>query len=191
MINSKGFTKIELLIVVSILTVLFLVYVDMTRNPKGPIGRTIPKTSPREENRIFHPSGLSFVAPPNWDSNLTRATLQEVPWLSVAPREGLSTRYQRANFSCKQINKPEQEELTKSQQVQFQDFSAYERMYVWREDSFDAPAGSTYVLLIDRNGQWWRISYGIGKETTTLPPIIREYINTIRFPLKADEESES
>ncbi|WP_339727906.1 hypothetical protein [uncultured Gimesia sp.] len=187
----KGFTKIELLIVLCILTVLFIVYVDMTRNFKGPIGRTIPKTSPREENRIFHPSGLSFVAPPNWDSNLNMEYHQEVSRLSVVPREGISRRYQRANFRCKLIDPPQTEQISDSVRVEFQGFPAYERMYVLRTDTFDAPAFSVYDLFINRDGEWWRVSYEIADEMTELPLIMREYIKTIRFPPKADQESDS
>lgn len=180
--RRSGLPKWEYLVIVSITGMITLFFFKNTWNPKGPSGKMIPVTSPREENRIFHPLGLSFIAPPNWDSNLIMRYHQDVPRLSVAPRNRLKIRYQRANFNCMQINQPEQEELSKSQQVQFQGFPAFERMYVWRKDSFDAPPCSIYCLLVNRKGQWWRITYEIGKETTTLPSIMREYFDTIRFP---------
>lgn len=180
--RRSGLPKWEYLVIVSLTGMITLFFFKNTWNPKGPSGKMIPVTSPREENRIFHPLGLSFIAPPNWDSNLIMRYHQDVPRLSVAPRNRLKIRYQRANFNCMQINQPEQEELSKSQQVQFQGFPAFERMYVWRKDSFDAPPCSIYCLLVNRKGQWWRITYEIGKETTTLPSIMREYFDTIRFP---------
>lgn len=150
----------------------------------------IPVTSPREENRIFHPLGLSFIAPPNWDSNLIMRYHQDVPRLSVAPRNRLMIRYQRANFNCMQINQPEQEELSKSQQVQFQGFPAFERMVIVRKDSFDDPARSNYELYINRHGEWWNVHFLISEEMTELPAMMRKYINMIRFPPKAVEEAE-
>lgn len=188
--RRSGFTKWEFLVVVCVIGVLTTFFIKDFWNSKGPAGKTIPVTSPREENRFFHPLGLSFIAPPNWDSNLIMEYHQEVPWLSVAPRDRLFTRFQRASFGCKLIDPPQTEQLSEYVRVKFQGFPAYERMYVWRQDSFDAPASSVYYLLVDRNGQWWQIYYEIADETITLPPIMREYFDTIRFPPKAVEVKE-
>lgn len=188
--KRSGFTKWEFLVVVCVVGILTMLFLEKTRHSKGPVGRKVPLTSPNEENRISHPSGLSFVAPPNWDSNLIMEFNQEVPRLSVAPRVGLALRYQRANFGCRLIGPPQEKQFSDWSKVQFQGFPAYERMVIIRKDSFDAPACSVYDLRVNREGQWWRISYEIADETTTLPPVMREYFDAIRFPPKVDEEAE-
>ena len=54
-------------------------------------------------------------------------------------------------------------------------------MLVEREWTFDDPATSRYTLLLDRNGQWYKIEYLINEERTVLPETVRQYIETLQW----------
>lgn len=60
-------------------------------------------------------------------------------------------------------------------------------MVITGKSSFDDPARSDYDLFINRDDEWWLVRFEVAKEMTELPEIMREYINTIRFPPKVNE----
>jgi hypothetical protein len=65
--------------------------------------------------------------------------------------------------------------------LQFQSYPAYERMHVYPDNN--SPTNSLYELYVDRNGEWWMISFLITDERMAeLPPEIRQYIDTVQFP---------
>jgi hypothetical protein len=54
-------------------------------------------------------------------------------------------------------------------------------MVVERRGTFDDPPWSKYELLVNRNGRFYAIQYGLNQERTKLPAIMREYLETLAF----------
>lgn len=184
-----GFTKWELLVVVLINVVLIALLVpavQQARGPAGPHGKKIPDSAPQEENRINHPSGLSIIAPPNWKNRWEMVT--EAPEICINPHGSMRRRDHSQILIWRNQSLPEKDELPSFKHIEFQGFSAYEKMEIKREDSFDDPAHSVYELYIDRDGVVWNIVFSVSEEITHLPAIMRKYIDTIRFPPKVDAE---
>ena len=194
MTKLNGFTKVELLVVVLISVALIaLLYpaVQQARNSMGPgpHGELIPVTAPREENRINHPSGLSIIAPPNWKNRWEM--LADNPEINISARRS-TRRHDHSEITILgNQSAPDKEELLDYTKLEIQGFPAYEKMVIEQKYSFDDGAWSIYELYIDRDDVWWHVSFSVAKEMTELPPMMREYINTIRFPPKADEENEN
>lgn len=149
----------------------------------------IPVTAPREENRFTYPARPSIILPPNWEIKHGKEWAK-FHSLLIWPRCGLRRRPSYLSIWI-DSSPHENEDLSEFKQVNIQGFPAYERLIVTSKGSFDDPAQSIYDLYIDRDGEWWHVSFMVSDEIIKLPPIMREYINTIRFPPKANEESES
>ena len=178
-----GLTKTELAIVVAIIGAMLLVLypaIQSSRNPKGPHGETYPSSPPDEANRIVHPTGLSIVAPENWDqvSDMGR----DIPFLRVAARGAPGRRLKSIIMVSQCGTDPDEAVLAACTKITFQGTEAYEACTVTREDSFDDPARSNYVLYFERNGTWWQINFLVADRMTQLPDSIRQYIETIRLP---------
>ncbi len=175
-------TRTELAIALVIIAGLFaLLYpaVQATRNPKGPYGEIYPTDPPVEANRITQPSGLSIIAPANWDS--TSYSDSSEPMLSIVAR-GASNRRLQSTISIRRIEPPETQLLATFTRATFQQHVAYERVQVEREDLFDDPARSSYDLCLNRDGEWWHINLLVADNLETAPTQIMAYINTITFP---------
>ncbi|QDU42731.1 hypothetical protein Mal52_11980 [Symmachiella dynata] len=175
-------SRFEILVIVVICGGLFaLLYpaVQMQRNPKGPHGSMIPQEPPDERNRVFHSSGVSIVAPLNWDK--IRDYSFGFPFLSVAAR-GVPGARLRSFIEIQLTDAPGEDIQNRYRPLRFQGWPAYERMQIDREDSFDDPASSSYELYVNRNDEWWLVRFIIADEMTELPPEIRRYLDTIRFP---------
>ena len=85
--RRAAFSVKELVVVLIILgglVALLVPAVQQVRNPKGPHGEMIPSGSPIEANRITHATGLSIVAPANW--NQTRDLGPDTQFLQIAAR---------------------------------------------------------------------------------------------------------
>ena len=149
--------------------------VQKTRNPKGPHGQRIPTELPVEANRIRHATGVSIVAPKNWD------LVHELdsPFFAIAPR-GMPGRRLLSILSIELY--PHQPQLTEFSKIQFQGQPAFEKATIVRHDTLDDPAWSRYELYLKRDGQWWQITFGTADELKELPPIMRSYLETIQFP---------
>lgn len=162
------------------LVALLVPAVRNARNAKGPPGDMIPTGSPRESNRITLATGLSIVAPVNWDQ--TRDMGPDSPFLQIAARGAPGRRLGSiiTISLCDPI--PDKQTLESCQQVQFQGAAAYEKAKVEREDTFDDPAQSSYDLYIARKGMWWRVHFSVATKMTELPNSVRQYIETIKFP---------
>lgn len=189
--RRSGFTKWELLVVILINVILIvLVYsaVEQVRDPNGPHGKMIPVSPPNEKNRFTYPARPSIILPPNWEIRHDKDDA-EFHSLLIWPRCGMRRRPSFLPIGI-ETPPPEKEDLSKYKQVKFKGFPAYERMVITREDSFDDPARSDYVLYINRDGEWWHVSFLVSDEMTELPAMMRQYINTIRFPPKAIEPLE-
>jgi hypothetical protein len=51
-------------------------------------------------------------------------------------------------------------------------------MRVVRVDTFDDPPWSEYELVLGHDEDWYAVTYGIAEERTTLPDMVRRYIDT-------------
>ncbi|QGQ21256.1 hypothetical protein F1728_00420 [Gimesia benthica] len=180
----------EVLVVLLIMTGLVLVLLPAVHNKyaaDGPLGEMVPITAPKEENRITHPSGFSIIAPPNW---LEKDMGSEYVWIRLAPRQ-YGARRVLSTLTISREGPLDPTGVPKGfKKVTFQGFRAYERMVVMREYLFDDPAISDYDLYVDRDGEGWHVNYSLSTTMTELPEIMREYINTIRFPPNAKKEPE-
>lgn len=184
--RRDGFTRVELVVVLLImggmggLVALLYPAVMIARNPKGPHGERIPRAAPLESNRITHPTRLSIIAPENWDQVRDRGP--DVPFLSIAAR-GTPGRRLTSVITVELIDSPPDDmKLCSFSKIVFHDHPAYEQMQVLREDTFDDPARSRYDLYLNRQGHWWNVRFLVAEEMTVLPPQIRQYIETVRFP---------
>lgn len=174
---------VECLVVIAIiatLAALVLPAVRDARNPKGPLGEDIPSSPPVEVNRITHESGLSIVAPVNWDPVFQLE--QGIPEIQITAR-GAPGRRMTSWISVQRIETPSVEELSRLKARKFHGFMAYEKsMHVVRTWSFEHPAQSSYWLIVDCQSEWWRIGFSIADSLTELPLEINQYLDTVRFP---------
>lgn len=174
---------IEIVVVLAIIGGLFALFYPMiqsARNPKEPNGQIIPSDPPKESNRITHASGLSIVAPVNWDQ--VRENGSNVPFLCIAARGRPGTRLNSIITISIANPSPDESKLKTFNKVEFQQRPAHEKIQVLREWTFDDPAQSSYDLYLNRDGKWWHINFFVAQKLTELPPDIRRYINTVAFP---------
>jgi hypothetical protein len=179
---QKRWSITELLVVVAILgglSALLYSALQQVRNPKGPHGELVPTAAPEEANRIVHATGLSIVAPKNWDQ--IRDEGPDVPFLCVAAR-GIPGGRLTSFITIHSTERPGETLLSGATRVSFQGFPAYERMAIDRASTFDDPARSTYSLYVDAAGDWWAITWVVADAVRELPPEIKKYIDTVRLP---------
>ena len=172
-------SSVKLLVLFAIVAGLFLVLypvVQRTRNPKGPPGAIIPAVPPDEANRVAHQSGLSIVAPTNWDQ--IREQGNDHPAITIAARGIPGTRL-KSVLSVKQCNPPAPQMLGRFIKVKWGSDVAWEAMTVDRP--FD-DSRSTYELYISNDRGWWHIEFIVATNLTELPQEVRQYIETIKFP---------
>lgn len=185
MVTSKSYKlppAIEWLVVAVIIGGLFAVVypaVQNLRDLKGPHGETIPSQPPSEVNRLAHPTGISIVAPINWDQ--IRDQGPDVPFLCIAARGG-SGRRLKSWITIQVCSEPDAPQIAKFRKVTFQGHPAYEAMTINREDTFDDRGLSTWQLYWRRQDKWWNVTFCIADEMTVLPDQIRAYVNTIKVP---------
>jgi len=154
--------------------------IQSIRNSRGPDGDVYPTAAPNEANRVTHPTGLSIVAPVNWDQ--THDMGPATQYLQIAAR-GTPGRRLRAVIAVWRCDpEPNQQTISHCKQLQFQGVPAYEICQVRREDTFDDPASSSYDLYVERKGVWWQVNFLVADKMALLPNSIRQYINTIQFP---------
>lgn len=178
---------VEFSVVVLVLVVLIaLLYpaVQYDRNPKGPHGRMLPLEPPDEANRVAHVSGISIVAPKNWDQVRERGP--GWPSLTIAARGRPRARL-KSIISIEETDLPDAAVLERATPLTFQGLPAYEHMEIVRKDTFDVPARSHYELYIKAPDRWWHVDFGVAATISSLPPSIRQYIDTIRLPPTARE----
>ena len=154
--------------------------IQSSRNPKGPPGKVYPSSPPNEANRIVHPTGLSIVAPENWDQVTEMGP--DIPFLRIAAR-GAPGRRLRSIIMVSQCSPdPDEAMLAARNKTAFQGATAFEACTVTREDSFDDPASSSYDLYFEQNGIWWQVSFLVADRMTELPDSIRQYVDTLQLP---------
>jgi hypothetical protein len=142
-------------------------------NAERGLGRAIPEEPPEEYRRVYHPAGFSIVAPRNWEA-CVRSDLGLYPMSTRAGRSKAWIKVQHVGWSPPP-------DLKAMRVVKFLGQEAYETMSVVREDSFDDPAWSEYRMYFQHEGRWYEIEYGVAEERTELPPIVRSYLNTLRW----------
>lgn len=179
-------TGIEMLVVGVILGVLLVLVVPAVlavRNPKGPSGEMIPSAPPDEARRVVHPTGLSIVAPVNWDQIRDRGPL--TPFLCVACRGAPGVRL-KSYISVEQCEHAPDNDFFQRMgfaKVQFQQQPAYELAEIRKKAvMFDDPGMSVYLLYAERNKRWWMITLLTADERTVVPKQLQQYIDTIQFP---------
>jgi hypothetical protein len=171
-------------LIVAGLVAVFDTAVQNVPKPKGPYGRMIPNKPPDEGNRITHESGLSIIAPENWDADPAPGALE--PSICIHARvPGMRTR------SMIEVKKVEPFDadcfqnmnlLRNMRKFEFQGNEAYEKTETLRKGSFDDPAWSEHTIYVNHDGQWWLIATHIAEEIEELPEEFRPYLETIRFP---------
>lgn len=176
----RAITKIEVAVVLAICGGLFaLLYpaVQNARDPQGPHGEVYPTVPPAEDRRITHATGLSLIAPVNWDQ--IRDEGPTVPALTVACRGRPGARL-RSWITVRDSEPPSESVLAGFMKTRFGDSPAFESMKIVPTNSDGGL--STYQLYVDYHGHCWHITFHVAEETTTLSPAIKQYIDTIRFP---------
>lgn len=177
--SRKQFTPGELaaiVLIIGVLIALLLPAVAQQRHPNGPWGRMIPNEPPDEANRIAHSSGLSIIAPENWD----RAEFGpgEI-FVGIHARGKGRIRSQITIYKAEPSNT---QFLNGAREFEFQGYPACEKTVVERESSFDDPAYSSHSIYVNQNENWWSIELLIQKRLDGLPEEFRPYLKTIRFP---------
>ena len=146
----------------------------------GPAGEMIPADPPDEVNRVVHRSGVSIVAPENWD---VIHDWPENPTFTIAARVFPRGRRLTSSIWIKKLDTGKEPDLKGFNEFHFQSRPAYERMVADEQTRGASDRRySTYDLYIDRDGEWWSIRFDIAEVMTELPAEIREYIETVRFP---------
>ena len=176
-------SKMELGVVMMVIGVLVAVLypaVQRARNPNGPHGEVYPTASPDEANRISHPSGVSIIAPLNWEQMPGLGA--ETPYVEIAAR-GTPRRRLRSIITVSKCGaEPSQSLLDACEQTQFQQLKAFETCQVLRDSTFDDPASSRFDLYVKQSDVWWQISVLVADRMPVLPGALRQYVETVRFP---------
>lgn len=179
-------------VVVGIIAMLAFLLLPVVRQARmnGPSGKMIPTEPPVEASRAGNSAGWSIVLPKDWvcyadEERLTIATntykRRGSAFIRVSPvADGSSpelpdvaTRREELGFTP----------------TTFQGSPAYEKMSVERKSGFDDPAWSLYILECQVGTRRLIVKYGVALECETLPPMVRSYIETIRWdpPVPADD----
>lgn len=173
-------TWVEVVIIGLICGLLSCCLWPIVRDSRGPSGDPIPKQQPNESNRIRHPAGFSIVVPPNWVSRVNGS-------IFMAPvSSGRYARRSKALINVANLGHDRPSGLESLRQTTSFGQEAYEGMKVVRSWTIDDGAWSEYELFLRHGADWYLVTYGIAEERTTLPDMIREYINTLSW-----EESRS
>ena len=166
---------VELAIVALIIGVLNGCLWPIVRDARGPAGLPIPDRLPEESRRVRHPLGFSMVVPPDWNCHIGGSLL-------MAPATpGRYARRSKALIVVARIGPDRPAGLGPRARTRFQGGEAYEGMRVVRPWSFDDGAWSEYTLDFRRGGHWYEVRYGIAEERQSLPPIVRRYLDTLRW----------
>jgi hypothetical protein len=173
----------EFAVVAASISLMFLCLWPAVRDiekPDGPLGEMIPRDPPDQARRVQIAPDFSMVLPRNWVVNQTG--LPDGMRAFIHPRA-----WHRRPATLLIVDNEAPPDLKAMKATKFQGAPAFERMHVVRHDTFDDPPWSEYELRFDRGGRWWSVTYGFKRETTELPPVIRQYIETLRW----DEAAES
>ena len=143
---------------------------------KGPAGRMIPTDEPNEANRVENAAGFSIVVPNRW-KQMVNVSSPDLSILTLHPFSPIVAR-SRAELAITRQREPVP--ISNMAAVQFQGLPAHESMEVTREWGIDDPPSSEYRLVFQRGDYWYRLSYSIAQQRTTLPAEIRRYLDTFR-----------
>ena len=176
-------------VIVTLLVVLLVPAVQQARNPNGPHGRMIPSAPPVESRRARNGAGVSIVLPENWELKPDGIAGAERT-LFIYPR-GTPGRRLTALLQIQPLRDISFVDLSGFNATTFHGAQAYERMVVERQDTFDDPAWSRYTMYFLHREQWWVVEYGIALECDTLPDMIRQYIDTIRWEDESATKSDT
>lgn len=188
-IKQPGFkwkrTVGEMVVIVLIITglvAILLPAVERARNPKGPHGRMIPDAPPNELNRISDESGLSIVAPENWDR---RRLPYDGRSIAVHARGAPAARIQ-STIEVMPSVPPDDQFLKEARKLEFQGYPAYEKTG-YEMTTFEY---TTHLIYVKRGESWWQITVGIKRNLAALPEEFRPYLETIRFPENEEPSSD-
>ena len=162
----------------------FLIWPAVNVDCTGSTGSAIPAGPPDEARRLRHPAGFSVIVPPDWQSREIPLRKDD-PSLRLFPQvpKGPSCPVRRAEAGLviANLGAGRPPALDGFQRIAFQGRAAYERMDVTRTSTFDDQARSEYTMYIERDADWFLVTYFIAEARTELPSSVRDYIETIRW----------
>jgi hypothetical protein len=174
---------VELVIVGLICGLLSCCLWPIVRDSRGPAGDPIPRQPPDEANRVRLPGGFSIIVPPNWASH----TYQTFMMAPLSP--GRYARRSKALVLISYLGRKRPPGLEGLRRTTFLAQEAYERMRVVRSWTFDDGAWSEYTLYFRHDEDWYEVKYGIAEERTSLPGMVRQYINTLHWDARPSSEA--
>lgn len=162
----------------------WLIWPALNNDCSGTTGDAIPTEPPDEARRLQHPAGFSVVVPPDWEPAgmpLRKSDPMVRLFPAVPKGKNCPVRRAKAGLVISNLGTSRPADLGSFRRITFQGQRAYERMEVRRESTFDDPAQSEYRLYVQTDGGWFAVDYFIAEGRTTLPPMIRDYIGTLRW----------
>src|SRR5262249_47810932 len=139
---------VELATVAIIIGAMTCCLLPIVWDARGHTGQPIPDEPPDESRRVHCPVGFSIVAPSHWAAK-TSGGLVLVP---MSP--GRYARRSKALIVISDVGQRQPQDIEGMRGVRFLGQEAFERMSVVREDSFDDPAWSEYILYARRGERW-------------------------------------
>lgn len=147
----------------------------------------LPVEPPREERRVFHPSGFSIVRPANWESKV-----------GVGGDSGMADGIELASPNRR---KPQAVVLVvkyaskpairgRVLESQFQGCPAL--MTIERRPAMflDYPGHLRVQIAFERGGAWFEIRYSLFEDAPVIPSLMWDYLNSFSTnpPIRADGE---
>lgn len=140
----------------------------------GPMGRDVPSDPPTEENRVHHPLGFSMICPENWKSMSMGEMGRYDGSITLLP-EG-KRRYSGGMYV--QLLKEPPENLNQLPTIEFQGKPARLRVSLSHDTGWEPPPRSSFELILERNGRWFSIVYGIFAELDAIPETVWPYLES-------------
>jgi len=138
----------------------------------GPLGEAIPRDPPQEANRIQSAElGLSIVLPTNWQHKSIGDQLH------VHPRAVGRT---PSALFISTVERPPETDLVGCRLIQIQGNVGYEKTALRRRGTIDDPSTTESTIFMKVGPQWLQVVLLIEGEFSMVPPMILQYVETIR-----------
>lgn len=137
----------------------------------------IPVEPPREEYRVFHPSGFSIIRPSAWDSKTgVGSGVGEADGVKLASPH--QRKPQAVMFIIKYTVKPEIGVRGRVREIQFQGRPALMAVEHRPAEFMEHPGRLTAEIAFEREDAWFLIRYFIFREEKDMPTIMWSYLNS-------------